>query len=356
MVTNFPNRTLQIPKVTFGRARRLPQLAVSGNKFDCASMAVKPDESSPGSEAIPVPNVISKKETGGFKTIMKKALLLSLFVAMAASLALAQIPVAPQGTSDILGAHLGYGRGCIMCHAPHSGPAGNNAAGVATSTGATALWGENLTPLYNATIGFGGGAYPITLPANQASVTSLGISDPTVVVIFCLSCHDGNVATGGMMKGKTVEVLPIVGGNAPTLLNSAAAGSANYANDHPVGASATLGCGTQYTWDCTISATGKVLMTGPNSANFVKNYGFAVSPAVINGTTPVVTCTTCHNQHSEIIYTGTMTGVAGNYQTMFFLRGYYQPATGGNNAAQFCRQCHGGESNEMNGQESVPTT
>ncbi len=286
---------------------------------------------------------------------MKKAMLLVLFVVMAAGLALATIPTAPQSTNDTLGAHLGYGRGCIMCHAPHSGPAGNNAAGVATSTGATALWGENLTPLYNATLGFGGGGYPTTLPANQGAVNNLGISDPTVVVIFCLSCHDGNVATGGMMKGQTVETLPIVGGKAPTLLNSAAAGAAGYANDHPVGPTATIGCGTT-NWDCTISATGQVQMTGPNSSLFVKNYGFAVSPAVINGTTPVVTCTTCHNQHYETVYTGTMGGVAGYYQTMFFLRGFYNPATAGNNAAQFCRQCHGGNSNEMAGQTTVPTT
>ncbi len=34
---------------------------------------------------------------------------------------------------------------------------------------------------------------------------------------------------------------------------------------------------------------------------------------------------------------------------MFFLRGYYQPSTGGNTAAQFCRKCHGGESNEAHG-------
>jgi hypothetical protein len=51
-----------------------------------------------------------------------------------------------------------------------------------------------------------------------------------------------------------------------------------------------------------------------------------------------------------------MGGTKGFYQTAFFLRGYYNPSTGGNNAAQFCRQCHGGEANEMNGQFSVPTT
>ena len=71
---------------------------------------------------------------------------------------------------------------------------------------------------------------------------------------------------------------------------------------------------------------------------------------------PRCTCTSCHNQHSELIYAGTMGGVKGFYQTTFFLRGYYNPTTGGNSAAQFCRQCHGGESNEMHGQMNVPTT
>jgi len=290
---------------------------------------------------------------------MKKAMLLALFVMIGAGLALAQsgvtIPTAPQLGVDTLGAHLGYGRGCVMCHAPHSGPAGNNAAGVATSTGATALWGQNLTPLYGDVIGFGGGGYSVTLPASQTTVNSLGVGDPTVIILFCLSCHDGNLAKVAMIKGQTVETLPIVGGTAPTLLNSAAAGAAGYANDHPVGPSASVGCGGQWNWDCT-STNGKILMNGPDSSIFVGNYGFAVSLTAYNGN-PTVTCTTCHNQHFENIYSGTMTGVKGYYQTMFFLRGYYQPNTGGNNSAQFCRQCHGGNSNEFGaGQLTVPTS
>jgi len=284
---------------------------------------------------------------------MKKAMLLVLFIVMAASLALATIPQAPQLGVDTLGAHLGYGRGCVMCHAPHSGPAGNNAAGVATSTGYTALWGQNLTPLYGDVIAFGGGGYSVTLPADQGTVNSLGDHDPTVIILFCLSCHDGNLAKVGMMKGQTVETLPIVGGTAPTLLNSAAAGAANYGNDHPVGPTAAIGCGGSWNWDCT-NNNGKIVMNGPSSSAFVLNYGFAVSPVAYAGQ-PVVTCTTCHNQHFENIYSGTIGGVKGFYQTMFFLRGYYQPGTGGNNAAQFCRQCHGGNSNEMVGQ-NVPTT
>ena len=88
----------------------------------------------------------------------------------------------------------------------------------------------------------------------------------------------------------------------------------NYLNDHPVGIDAVMGCGGPYDWDCTISAAGKVLMTGANSAQFVENYGFFVSPARIT-TQPVVICTTCHNQHLMNVVkvkTGaTNTGLAG---------------------------------------------
>jgi hypothetical protein len=288
---------------------------------------------------------------------MKKAMLLVLFVAMAASLALATIPGAPPSTADTLGAHLGYGRGCIMCHAPHSGPGGNgNTAAVATSDGSTALWGQDLTPYYNQAITFGGGGYAVTLPANQAAVNAAGDHDPTVIILLCLSCHDGNLAKVGMMTGTTVEVLPIVGGHAPTLLGKDGSTAGNYANDHPVGVNAAFSCGGSYNWDCTIGANAKVSMNGTYSSVFANtNYGFAVSLSNVAGV-PVVTCTSCHNQHFETIYSGKMGGVQGFYQTAFFLRGYYNPSTGGNSAAQFCRQCHGGNSNEMVGQTTVPTT
>lgn len=290
---------------------------------------------------------------------MKKAMLVLLFVAVAGSMAMAVIPQTTNLTVDILGAHLVYGRGCIACHAPHSGPAGNNGTGIATSTGAVALWGEDLTPLYGQVINFSGdgkATYQVTLPANQAAVTAAGAHDPTNVVLFCLSCHDGNIAKPGMMKGTTVETLPIVGGNAPTFLGQDGSGAGNYGNDHPVGVNATFGCGGTYNWDCTISATGAVQMTGAASSVFANtNYGFAVSLSAV-ANVPVVTCTSCHDQHSELIYAGTMGGVKGFYQTAFFLRGYYNPSTGGNSAAQFCRQCHGGEANEMHGQMAVPTT
>jgi len=172
-----------------------------------------------------------------------------------------------------------------------------------------------------------------------------------------LSCHDGNLAKVGMMKGKTVETLPIVGGNAPTLLGNDGSKAGNYANDHPVGAQAIVSCGGQYSWDCTGGNTTAISMNGPNSSVFANtNYGFAVQFGTWGSTVTAVTCTSCHDQHSQNIYAGTMGGVQGYYSTMFFVRGYYNPSTGGNSSAQFCRQCHGGESNEMHGQLSVPTT
>ena len=65
-----------------------------------------------------------------------------------------------------------------------------------------------------------------------------------------------------------------------------------------------------------------------------------------------VTCTTCHDQHSMTAFKNNV----GSFATSFFVRGNYNPQTGGNNAAQFCRNCHGGEANEMHGLLTVPTT
>jgi cytochrome c553 len=274
-----------------------------------------------------------------------------------AAVMMAQLNSGYTTPTDVLGAHNVYGRGCVACHAPHSGPAGN---GVAAGIGApVALWGQDLSPLFGKTIAFGdNGTYTASLPANAAAVGVLGAHDPTSVIIMCLSCHDGAVTTVGMMKGQTVEALPITaGGTAPTFLGNdgSGTGATAYNNDHPVGINAKFGCGG-YNWDCTIGATGTVT-PGPNMTAFEKNYGFVVSLSVINGTTPVVTCTTCHDQHAENVYAGTIATVKGTYKTSFFLRGYYDPTVAtGNSAAQFCRQCHGGEGNESHGNYAIPTT
>jgi len=285
---------------------------------------------------------------------MNRLALIVLIVALVSMTAMAQ--------TDVLGAHNVYGRGCVACHAPHSGANGGDGIGATPDPGAgnLALWGQNLSPLYGAVINFGDFTRPVTVTLPGAITGFTSAQDPNFVIIACLSCHDGHVSTFGHMAGQTVETLPIWGGNAPTLLGNDGSTAGNYNNDHPVGLNATVSCGGQYNWDCT-ETNGVISMNGPASSNFVKNYGFTVTPTVVNSTA-VVTCTTCHNQHSEIIYKGTIGGVYANWNTSFFVNGPYTPvnegagATVSNAAAQFCRNCHGGESNEMNGLETVPTT
>jgi hypothetical protein len=305
---------------------------------------------------------------------MKRIALLALMILAGGTFAMAQIGAAP--ATDVLGAHLNYGRGCAGCHAPHSGSRGNGyspTTTLANDAGSYALWGEDASPLYGVTLNFGdNGKYVETLP--------VGISggQPDVSgIMLCLSCHDGNLAKGAMMTGKIYEASLLNSGygansaNIPTLLGNDGTAAGNYNNDHPVGAQATIGCGGTYNWDCTVTSAGKI-QPGPKMSQFITNYGFFVSPGVINSK-PVVLCTTCHNQHSMNVVavkqtsetvasisggtndefsTGTQTGLpTGNYTTMFFIRAPYNPVSTNpqsNQTAQFCRQCHGGESNEMN--------
>jgi len=287
-------------------------------------------------------------------------------------------------TTDVLGAHLNYGRGCAACHAPHSGAYGNGVAKTADATsGDVALWGEDVGSLYGKTITTGQSEH-----SNYTEVlpTSFGTaSNPEVTgLLTCLSCHDGVYAEGAMMKNKVYETLPSTYGTLPipTLLGNDGTSSENYLNDHPVGINAVFGCNTVptgqtygesgYNWDCTLSGT--TITAGPNMANFINNYGFFVSLGKSTANTPIVVCTTCHNQHlmnvvkinalasnaaaGQGVTSGVSGQATGTYQTMFFLRGPYDPmntANNSNSAAQFCRQCHGGESNEMNGAESIAT-
>lgn len=283
-----------------------------------------------------------------------------------AFVAAAGFAAAQPGTvsGDVLGAHLNYGRGCAACHAPHSGVYGNGNAKTADGTsGNLALWGEDLSSLKGVTIVTGFSEHSsATEPLPQ--LADYATRPDVAGVLMCLSCHDGNYATGAMMKNVVYETLPATYGTAnkiPTLLgNDGNGATGNYLNDHPVGINAEMSCGGTYDWDCQISGS-KVLMNGTMSSKFVQNYGFFVRPGSYNNT-PVVLCTTCHNQHLMNVVNipsgATNTGLApGPYATMFFLRGPYNPASGtpgSNQTAQFCRQCHGGEANEMSG--STATT
>src|SRR5580700_68047 len=100
---------------------------------------------------------------------MKKLSLIILMFLIATVAAMAQ---APYG-ADVLGAHNGYGRGCVMCHAPHSGSLGNGVVKPSgdPQNGMYALWGQDLTPLFGQTFNFSGdgkASYPVTLPSSGA--------------------------------------------------------------------------------------------------------------------------------------------------------------------------------------------
>lgn len=252
-------------------------------------------------------------------------------------------------TTDVLGAHLNYGRGCAACHTPHSGSSGNGQPAAGNNTNSL-LWGDDVSALAGRTITTGGGKYVEVLPASMSANT------PDVNgMLTCLSCHDGNFAPAAMMKNRVYESLPATYGNRnsiPTLIGGNGAG--NYMSEHPMGLNATVSCGGAQGWDCS-QVNGVINMHGPNASRFVSNYGFFVRPGVYNNTS-VIVCTTCHDPHAMSVVTvnqNSTSGLpAGTYATMFFLRGPYNandtnPMS--NQTAQFCRQCHADKSNEMNG-------
>jgi len=280
---------------------------------------------------------------------MKRNLIIALlFVVAAGMLAVAQPSGAP--ASDVLGAHLMYGRGCVGCHAPHGGPKANGGT-LATGSGGFALWGEDTSLLAGHTFDFGDGTTYAYTPGSLSDGT-----DETTGILLCLSCHDGNLTSVAMMKGTSYEAVNLSNGTTtsvvhpPTLLGA----DGGYHNDHPVGPTAVWTPGSTYTWAGTsINGSGKIVPTTGAAAQFKIDYGFFVT---FGKTTPgEVLCTTCHNQHnmnSVNVTSGSSGMTAGVYTTMFFLVGPYNPnsvVAGANSAAQFCRQCHGYGTNEQLG-------
>jgi hypothetical protein len=279
---------------------------------------------------------------------MKRNSLVAMMLFGAASFAGGQIT---RPTTDVLGAHLNYGRGCTACHSPHSGAAGNGTSKSAGSlSGPTPLWGMDASGLFGKTITTGGGKFVEVLPASMAANT------PDVAgMLTCLSCHDGNFAPPAMMKNRVYETLPSTYGVAsavPTLMGSSGS-TGSYLNEHPMGLNARINCGGS-NWDCAVN-NGVVRMSGAKSSMFVSNYGFFVKPGSYNNSA-VIVCTTCHDPHSMNVVSVNSSSNSGlppgNYATMFFLRAPYNPKDTNplsNQTAQFCRQCHADKSNEMNG-------
>jgi hypothetical protein len=304
---------------------------------------------------------------------MKKVMFVAFFILLAAGLMMAQ---SATSTVDVLGAHNNNGRGCAGCHQPHSGAFGSGQKGPGDS-GNFALWGQDASPLYGATVKFGdGGEFVEVLPS------TITVNSPEVGgILLCLSCHDGNITNKNMMTGTLYEqrigllTNPAYGSNPiPTLLGNDGTGAGNYQNDHPVGVNATIRASAA---NGLVFANGQFSVTpGSNYDKFVQNYGW---PALAPGTWSLpygvnaagqayVTCTTCHDQHVMTVYTSTAKspiqadGGGKYYAKLFFINGPYNPnvvITDGKTApssTQFCRQCHFGEANEANNTFTIKTT
>jgi hypothetical protein len=349
---------------------------------------------------------------------MKKVTILILAMLVFASLAMAQ-PTWTGGSYksgtgipfniDKLGAHQNGGRGCVGCHAPHSGGRGNGgvlAWDAASSTyktvavvgdsGDEVLWGQDLGPIYGKLLNFPGSADYAAGVTGDVTITASSQARMITGVAMCLSCHDGNVAKGAMMTNKSFEqaagLLPASYGGQPipTLLGADGGAFGNYENDHPVGPQATLGAVGHGAINAakgffTLNATKTGITTGAsyagsNMSEFAKNYGlpltvgarsgagFVVETTMTSVDQAYVVCTTCHTPHS-MYTTGASatnpiaTNVTGTFPTYFFIAAPYNPGadtangTKASSATQFCRQCHfsgPGGANEASG-ISIPT-
>jgi len=314
---------------------------------------------------------------------MKKAL--AMFIMLCAAVMLSTGLAFAQ---DVLGAHNVNGHGCASCHSPHSGNAAYSSGGD-SSTGVLALWGRKfIAQSYSTPTG------TFTTPGTLLgftynTTTGSPDNDPLFLTAACLTCHDGSVVVAGM-TGHTLEA-NADGVHAPTWLNKDPEG---LTNDHPV--HTTYACGG-YNWDCNIDPTNGTLYWGNSAAQqaFVANYGHTarffgagIGQTWVNGAPSTaagayIECTSCHNQHSmtsakqsigqawSTASTGPLKcssaqlgsasagcyagGTSAYYTTSFFVRGWYNTAPTSNSAAQFCRQCHMGESNEGNGVMGVAT-
>jgi len=347
---------------------------------------------------------------------MKKITMFALALLVCASVAMAQYTSGTGITGiDKLGAHQNGGRGCVGCHAPHSGVRGNGGTLTAASTltsssnshnatgnqfswsnqptitgdvGDEQLWGQDIGPIVALTLTVGGYQADLSTAATKERVKT--------GIVYCLSCHDGNVAKGAMMTNQSFEqsagLLPSSYGSQPipTLLGADGGTAGNYANDHPIGPNAKLSLlggnsvGRYVDLDSTTAPTKLILKASqPDNkyTTFQSNYGlptvvgsrtgagFAVETGMTAAGDAYVVCTTCHTPHSMYSSSASATNpiaglTAGTFPSYFFVAAPYNPGadtangTKASSATQFCRQCHftgAGGSNEGSNIMTIPT-
>ncbi len=281
---------------------------------------------------------------------------------------------APPPTDDsnsILGAHDDGGRGCRMCHTPHTPSLATKPEANAEDQ-EVALWGQSVSPDYGATLRFGDSDNYVEISPSLG----LSASEEIIGVLLCLSCHDGNLTPQNMMSSQSYArkmgllqnppLQPI-----PTFLSDDGLSMGEMSIDHPLGTEATIPL-----VDGLVFSNGMFsVVPGSPYARFVANYGFpALAPGkrlmpygINSAGKPYVLCTTCHNQHVMFGYASTATSPIGgdgggrSYTTYFFANGPYDPGfdtipgTRAPSTAQFCRQCHFNIANEGNNSHGIRT-
>jgi hypothetical protein len=351
---------------------------------------------------------------------MKKLVLIAVVLFVLGSIAaMAQPTIGTTGYTkgqgiinmDKLGAHQNGGRGCTGCHAPHSGARGNggsltvnsqltgntiipastgvsyggqwsNQTAISGGSGDEELWGQDIGPVLGlGSINTGGTeANPSGFKVDFTLIGGGNYGRMTTGIVFCLSCHDGNVAKGAMMTNASYEqaagLLPSTYGSQtiPTLLGADGGPTGNYLNDHPLGPLANVAAlgATNIKGYLVINGTATALaasgtFAGSGYQQFQANYGLPVVlgaragagfatdfPGVVAGgpaDNAYVVCTTCHTPHTMFRATASSTNpiaslTSGAFPSFFFLAAPYNPAAQVQNGAlassatQFCRQCH----------------
>ncbi|MGE5623526.1 MAG: cytochrome c3 family protein [Methanocella sp.] len=207
------------------------------------------------------------------KRLMIVSLTAALVVALTSTAALAVVGSIKNTKHDLSSGNTTYAiKGtedevCVFCHTPHN------------ATKKVPLWNHTVT---NAT-------FTTYASATIDGTTNLGTAadDPVSVSRLCLSCHDGSVALGAVVKNYSGNsTIGAVAGktDASGKLISAAALGTDLSNDHPVGITYVTGAGTDLR-----AVTGTKVVHRTNATKFCQLFGA--------GPTYTVECASCHAVH-----------------------------------------------------------
>ena len=224
--------------------------------------------------------------------------------------------------SDPLGPHNVGGHGCVLCHVPNAVQPNAN-----DTEPADAFW-----------------ARESPTPETAGGAGSLSLDKPVFHTFVCLTCHDGSLATIGVLGrefelGKGIEpatdlelarangVHPV---HVPYLPNDGC--------DVP-----SANCNPEH-WPSRVDTSGALTWSGDKYSQLFDNvYGRPIRfyPTAENGGRAMVECSTCHNPHSVQATRYKLQGKIQEKPSAAFVRGWYE--TQGphrDTVSKFCRSCH----------------